>query len=113
VNVPDLSCFDQAEEYYSVIFHELTHSTGHVSRLNRETLTQMVRFGDTNYSKEELVAEMGSAFLAGLTGIDLMTIPNSAAYLASWIRRLRGEPKLVISAAAQAQKAVDFILNRN
>jgi antirestriction protein ArdC len=113
VNVPDLTCFDKAEGYYSVIFHELTHSTGHASRLNRETLTQAVKFGDTNYSKEELVAEMGAAFLAGLTGIDLVTIPNSAAYLNSWIRRLKGEPKLLISAAAQAQKAVDFILNRN
>jgi antirestriction protein ArdC len=113
VNVPDLGCFENAEEYYSVIFHELTHSTGHVSRLNRETLTQMVRFGDTNYSKEELVAEMGAAFLAGLTGIEQVTIPNSAAYLNSWIKRLKGDPKLVISAAAQAQKAVDFILNRS
>jgi antirestriction protein ArdC len=113
VNVPDLSCFDKPEEYYSTVFHELTHCTGHVSRLNRETLTQMVRFGDTNYSKEELVAEMGSAFLAGLTGIDLVTIPNSAAYLQSWMGRLKGDPKLVISAAAQAQKAVDFILNRS
>jgi antirestriction protein ArdC len=56
---------------------------------------------------------MGSAFLAGLTGIDLVTIPNSAAYLNSWIGRLKGDPKLVISAAAQAQKAVDFILSRN
>ena len=58
-------------------------------------------------------AEMGAAFLAGLTGIDLVTIPNSAAYLQSWIRRLKGDPKLVISAAAQAQRAVDYILNRN
>jgi antirestriction protein ArdC len=91
----------------------LTHSTGHASRLKRETLTQAVKFGDTNYSKEELVAEMGAAFLAGLTGIDLVTIPNNAAYLNSWIRRLKGEPRLVISAAAQAQKAVDYILNRN
>jgi antirestriction protein ArdC len=113
VNLPARHCFHQPEEYYSTLYHELTHSTGHASRLNRETLTQAVKFGDTNYSKEELVAEMGAAFLAGLTGIDLLTIPNSAAYLNSWIRRLRGEPKLVISAAAQAQKAVDYILNRN
>jgi antirestriction protein ArdC len=113
VNVPEINCFENAEEYYSVVFHELTHSTGHPSRVNRETLTQMVKFGDTNYSKEESVTEMGSAFLAGLTGIDLVTIPNSAAYLNSWIRRLKGDPKLVISAAAQAQKAVDYILNRN
>lgn len=112
INLPDLHAFDNREEYYSTLFHELTHSTGHPSRLNRETLTQAVRFGDTNYSKEELVAEMGAAFLAGLTGIDLVTIPNSAAYLNSWISRLKGDPKLIISAAAQAQKAIDHILNR-
>jgi antirestriction protein ArdC len=113
VNLPARHCFDKPEEFYSTLYHELTHSTGHASRLNRETFTQAVKFGDTNYSKEELVAEMGAAFLAGLTGIDLVTIPNSAAYLNSWIKRLKGEPKLVISAAAQAQKAVDYILNRN
>ena len=56
---------------------------------------------------------MGAAFFAGLTGIEQVTIENSAAYLQSWIRRLKGDPKLVISAAAQAQKAVDYILNRN
>jgi antirestriction protein ArdC len=97
--------------YYSVLFHELTHSTGHVKRLNRETLKDALHFGDTNYSKEELVAEMGAAFLAGLTGIEQVTIENSAAYLNAWIRRLKGDPKLVISAAAQAQKAADHILN--
>ena len=112
INLPALNAFEKPEEYYSVLFHELTHSTGHAKRLDRATLTDALRFGDTNYSKEELVAEMGAAFLAGLTGIDLVTIPNSAAYLNSWIKRLKGEPKLVISAAAQAHKAVDYILNR-
>ena len=113
INVPALGAYEKPEEYYSTLFHELTHSTGHVSRLDRETLKDALHFGDTNYSKEELCAEMGAAFLAGLTGIDLVTIPNSAAYLNSWIKRLKGEPKLVISAAAQAQKAVDYILNRS
>ncbi len=112
VNVPAIGAFDNPEHYYSVLFHELTHSTGHGKRLNRETLTQALHFGSTNYSKEELVAEMGAAFLAGLTGIEQVTIENSAAYLNSWIGRLKGDPKLVISAAAQAQKAVDYILNR-
>jgi antirestriction protein ArdC len=112
VNVPAIAAFDNPEHYYSVLFHELTHSTGHVKRLNRETLKDALHFGDTNYSKEELVAEMGAAFLAELTGIEQVTIENSAAYLNAWIRRLKGDPKLVISAAAQAQKAVDNILNR-
>src|SRR6516225_5556361 len=112
VNVPVIGAFDNPEHYYSVIFHELTHSTGHAKRLNRETLKDALHFGDTNYSKEELVAEMGAAFLAGLTGIEQVTIENSTAYLNSWIRRLKGDPKLVISAAAHAQKAVDYVLNR-
>jgi antirestriction protein ArdC len=90
----------------------LTHSTGAVHRLNRPTLNQAVKFGDTNYSKEELVAEMGAAFLAGHAGIEQVTLTNNAAYLASWIRTLKGDARLVIQAAAAAQKAVDFILNR-
>jgi antirestriction protein ArdC len=89
----------------------LTHSTGTVHRLNRATLNQAVKFGDTNYSKEELVAEMGAAFLAGHTGIEQVTLTNNAAYLASWIRTLKGDARLVIQAGAAAQKAADFILN--
>ena len=89
MNLPALHCFDNAEEDYSTLFHELTHSSGQVSGLNREILTQAVKFGDTNYSKEELVAEMGAEFLDGLTGIEQVTIENSAAYLNSWIRRSR------------------------
>jgi antirestriction protein ArdC len=112
INLPAIERFDKAEFYYSVMFHELTHSTGHASRLDRATLTQMVRFGDTNYSKEELVAEMGAAMLAGITGIEQYTIENSAAYLNSWIGKMKGDPRLVIQAASQAQKAVDHILNR-
>jgi antirestriction protein ArdC len=90
----------------------LTHSSGAVHRLNRPTLSQAVKFGDTNYSKEELVAEMGAAFLAGHTGIEQVTLPNNAAYLASWTNTLKGDARLVIQAAAAAQTAVDFILNR-
>jgi antirestriction protein ArdC len=67
-------------------------------------------FGSTNYSKEELIAEMGAAFLCGYTGIGNTTIDNSAAYIASWLTRLRNDSTLVVHAAAQAQKAVDFIL---
>jgi len=71
-----------------------------------------LKFGDTNYSKEELTAEMGAAFLAGHTGIEQVTLTNNAAYLASWIRTLRGDAKLVIVAAAAEQKAVDYVLSR-
>jgi antirestriction protein ArdC len=112
VVMPRREAFDSPEFYYSVLFHELTHSTGSRSRLSRETLTQALHFGDTNYSREELVAEMGASFLSAHTGIEQVTLENSAAYLASWIRRLKGDPRLVIIAAASAQKAVDYILNR-
>ncbi|HEV3116463.1 MAG TPA: zincin-like metallopeptidase domain-containing protein, partial [Gemmataceae bacterium] len=83
-----------------------------VLRLNRPTLNQAVNFGDTNYFKEELVAGMGAAFLAGHTGIEQVTLSNNAAYLASWIKTLKGDARLVIQAGAAAQKAVDYILNR-
>ncbi len=112
VVMPRREAFDSPAFYYSVLFHELTHSTGAVHRLNRPTLNQALHFGDTNYSKEELVAEMGASFLSGHTGIAQVTLQNSAAYLANWIGALKGDPKLVIVAAASAQKAVDYILNR-
>jgi antirestriction protein ArdC len=112
VVMPRREAFDSPEFYYSVLFHELTHSTGARHRLNRPTLNQAVKFGDTNYSKEEIVAEIGASFLAGHTGIEQVTFANSAAYLAGWIRALKGDPKLVIVAAAAAQKAADYILNR-
>jgi antirestriction protein ArdC len=103
--------FVRAEEYYSTLFHELTHSTGHATRLNRPTLTDLCPFGSTNYSREELVAEMGAAYLCSLTGIVNATIDNSAAYIQGWLRRLRSDPKVLVQAAAQAQKAVDYLTN--
>src|SRR5262249_42307984 len=85
-------------------------STGHVSRLNRKGITDAVMFGSHEYSREELIAEMGSAFLAGHCGIDMTTVPDAAAYIASWLRVLKGDKRMVVVAAAQAQRAGDFIL---
>jgi antirestriction protein ArdC len=110
VQMPNRSCFDGSEEYYSTLFHELVHSTGHPGRLNRSTLTDFERFGDEIYSREELVAEMGAAFLAGYCGIENRTINNSAAYLASWLKALKDDSRMVLIAASQAQKAADLIL---
>jgi len=111
VNMPKMEAFDGAEEYYSTLFHELTHSTGHESRLNRKgIISGVAAFGTKEYSKEELVAEMGAAFLCGHCRIDNKTIDNSAAYIKSWLKKLKDDPKMVILAAAQAQKAADFIL---
>ena len=112
VQMPDRVSFESAEEYYSTLFHELTHSTGHPRRLNRSTLATFERFGDEKYSAEELVAEMGAAFLCGLTGIENKTIRNSAAYLHSWLGMLKQDSRLVLIAAGQAQKAADMILNQ-
>lgn len=112
IQMPDLASFDSAEEFYSTLFHELTHSTGHPLRLNRSTLTEFERFGDEQYSAEELAAEMGAAFLCGFTGIENKTIDNSAAYLQTWLEVLEKDPRLVLVAAGQAQKATDLILNQ-
>jgi antirestriction protein ArdC len=110
VGMPSRNLFNSAEEFYSTLFHELTHSTGHASRVGREGIEQLNTFGSESYSREELIAEMGAAMLCGVTGIAPSTIQNSAAYLQSWIERLRGDSKLLVSAASQAQKAADYIL---
>ena len=109
VTMPSRTAFDSQEEYYSTIFHELTHATGHAKRLGREGFDKPQQFGSDSYSKEELIAEMGSAMLCGVAGIEQSTLANSAAYLKSWIARLRADSKLVISAASAAQKAADYI----
>jgi len=110
VGMPSRIAFNSTEEYYSTLFHELTHSTGHASRVGREGIENIAAFGSESYSKEELIAEMGAAMLCGVTGISPATIPNSAAYLQGWISRLRGDSKLLVSGASAAQKAADFIL---
>ncbi|MFQ5638909.1 MAG: zincin-like metallopeptidase domain-containing protein, partial [bacterium] len=74
--------------------------------------TDLCPFGSTNYSKEELIAEMGAAFLCGHAGIENRTIDNSAAYIRGWVRKFKDKPKMVVNAAAQAQKAADLILGR-
>ena len=114
VSLPGLSAFESPEAYYSVLFHELTHSTGHASRLGRhgEDGYTFHGFGSKNYSREELVAEMGAAFLSGHCGVENRTIDNSASYIDGWRRKLGEDPRLVVIAAAQAQKSADFTLGR-
>ncbi len=110
VGMPARALFSSGEEYYSTLFHELTHSTGHTSRLHRENFDSAHAFGSESYSKEELVAELGASMLAGIAGIETATLNNSAAYLRHWIDRLKSDSKLLVSAASQAQKACDYIL---
>jgi antirestriction protein ArdC len=112
VNLPRPETFDTAENYYAVVFHELTHSTGHESRLNRAGVagSQLAAFGSADYSREELIAEMGSAFLCAEAGIE-STLDNSAAYLKGWLEALKGDARLIVAAASAAQRATDFILS--
>jgi antirestriction protein ArdC len=111
VYMPRAELFLSDEEYYSTLFHELVHSTGHETRLNRRPSTDRRSFGDEAYSKEELVAEMGASFLCATSGIENATLDNSAAYIQGWLKALRDDKKMVILAAAAAQKASDYILN--
>jgi len=93
IQMPSKESFESPAEYYSTLFHEMAHSTGHRSRLNREELENPVSFGSHDYSREELTAEFAAAFLCGTAGIDGATIENSAAYIANWSRKLRKEPR--------------------
>ena len=108
--MPRRETFTSSENFYAVLFHELSHSTGHRDRLDRKTLMDGTPFGSPTYSREELVAEMGAAFLCAAAGIEDPTIQNSASYLESWLKFLRSDPRALIVAGAQAQKAADFIL---
>jgi antirestriction protein ArdC len=110
VGMPSPERFETRENCYNVLFHELTHSTGHESRRNRKGVSgvsgERAAFGTQSYSKEEL----GDAFLCGRARIMERTIENSAAYARSWLERLKDDARLVVQAAAQAQKAAVFIL---
>ena len=103
--------FETREGYYATLFHELAHSTGHATRLNREIGVKTSAFGSPDYSKEELVAELGSAFLCAAAGISPPTIEQSAAYIDGWRRKLKDDKRLVVQAAGQGQRAADWILN--
>lgn len=111
VNMPKRETFDKGEEYYSTLFHELIHATGHESRLGR-LQNDKSNFGSSSYAKEELLAEMGASYLNAQAGIVETVIDNSAAYIASWLGRLKEDRKLVVSAAAAAQRASDWILGK-
>ena len=114
VTMPPREVFESATGYYSTLFHELAHSTGHVRRLGRPSFERnhAAPFGSDEYAREELVAELGAAFLCGEAGID-PDVPNSAAYLDHWRQKLSRNPRLIVTAAQQAQKASDHILGRN
>lgn len=108
VVIPHITQFDEVAEYYSTAFHELTHSTGIESRCNRKLENKNAAFG----SKEELVAEIGSCFLNATAGLQTeSSFRNSTAYLQGWLKALKNDPKMIVHASAQAEKAAEYILN--
>ena len=110
IHMPAVNDFHGAGEYHATLFHELSHSTGHATRLDRHDLeTGIAPFGSEVYSREELVAEFGAAFLCATAGID-NTLDNSASYINGWSKALRADKRLVITAASQGQNAADFII---
>ena len=114
VVVPMPKQFSNISEYYSTTFHELTHSTLKEDRCNRKTENEGAFFGNENYSREELVAEMGSAMLCSRCGIEEeKTFKNSVAYLQSWIKALKNDMKMIVWASSRAEKAAEFIWGEN
>jgi antirestriction protein ArdC len=120
IHMPEIGYFTNEEAYYSTLFHELGHATGHHSRLARKSLMTNKGFGGTgdtarkSYAEEELVAEMTASFLSAQAGIIENELENSAAYLQSWINALRTKDarSWIVRAASQGQKAADFIMGR-
>jgi len=110
VEIQSIANFHSSDSYYSSLYHELVHSTGHQERLDRKGITDKIEFGTETYSKEELIAEIGASFLCSLSGIE-NTIENQASYIENWLQVLQNDKRMVLISASQAQKAVDWILN--
>jgi antirestriction protein ArdC len=109
IHLPPKDAFKDAPGYYGTALHELAHWTGHPSRLNRPTLIESYRFGDLNYAKEELRAELASVFIAAEVGVP-HDPTNHAAYVGSWIKALKEDKNEIFRAAHDASKATDFVL---
>ena len=109
ITLPLMKQFKEAAEYYGTAFHELVHSTGHMKRLAR--IDSTANFGSEEYSKEELVAEIGSAALVNHVGLETSSsFQNCAAYVQNWLQVLKGDKRFIVSAASKADKAVELIL---
>lgn len=111
IHIPTPEKFREGEQRYATLFHELAHSTGHSTRLNRKIGNGPSAFGAPDYGEEELVAELGSAFLCAHAGISPATIDQSVAYIDGWRKQLKKDKQLVIRAAGAGQRSADWILN--
>jgi len=107
VQMPPFEAFRDAEAYYATLAHEMTHWTRHPSRLDREFGRK--RWGDEGYAAEELVAELGSAFLSADLGITLEPREDHAAYIANWLQVLKNDKRAIFSAAAHAERSASFL----
>ena len=110
--LPPRELFTSTEEIYACLFHETAHASGHPKRLNRKSISEAAPFGSAVYSFEELVAECSAAYLCAQAGVSPAVLENQAAYIQGWLAKLRSEKRVMVIAAAQAQKATDYILNR-
>ena len=110
IQLPHHGDFVSDSSFYATAFHEMGHSTGHKSRLNRDGIVENHYFGSELYSEEELVAEFTSAFLCSETGVLPETLDNSTAYIKSWLKVLKNDPKMLVKAVGRAQKATNLIL---
>jgi antirestriction protein ArdC len=111
INMPSMIEFDSSEGYYETLFHEMIHSTGHQSRLNREELINGNYFGSSFYSIEELTAELGACYLKFHAGLKETEFDNNASYIHGWLTKLKNDRRFIVYASTKAQHAVDFILN--
>ena len=112
ITLPPRELFISAEEQIATTYHEVSHATGHPKRLNRKSITEAAPFGSPTYSFEEMIAEMSAAYLCAEAGISPAVLENQAAYIAGWLKKLRNDRKLLVHAAAQAQRAADYVLGK-
>ena len=110
ITLPCRELFVTATELYATAFHEICHAAGHPTRLNRSSINDSAPFGSASYATEELIAEMGAACLCAEAGISPALLDNQAAYINGWLGKLRNDKRLVVIAAAQAQKTADYLL---
>jgi len=111
IEVPSIKRFPDKSNFFHTVFHELVHSTGKSTRLNREGITDKIEQGSEKYAKEELIAELGASFLSNEAGIlGDVQFKNSASYLKSWIQKLKDDPKMIVAACSAAQKACKYVM---
>lgn len=111
IELPPLRAFHETEGYYSVVLHEHVHWTGHADRLDRQSVMK-ARFGSEGYAMEELVAELGSAFVCAALGLEPVAREDHANYVANWLTVLRNDKKAIVTAASKASDAADYLRER-